>query len=289
MFGYVVVNKPELKIREFEEYRAYYCGLCKALKERAGTTGQMSLSYDMTFLAILLSLLYEPTEEEEQHRCIVHPFTKHRMKCNDMIDYVADMNILLTRYKCKDDFVDEKNVVKACYGAMLHGSVKNMQTTYQRQIKQVENYLLELTELEKQKVYDIDKLSGCFGHLLEEIFVVRQDEWEPYLRKIGFYIGKFVYIMDAYDDLENDKKKGCFNPFIEREQEDGLDDWVKQLLLMTAAEFAREFEKLPIVENVDILRNIIYSGVWSRYEEVKAKRSQGDLANSGRVEKESLE
>lgn len=277
MFGYVVVNKPELKIKDFDEYRSYYCGLCKALKGRAGALGQISLSYDMTFLAVLLSLLYEPREEEYQSRCMVHPLSKHRMKKNAMIDYVADMNLLLTRYKCKDDFADEKNMVKACYGTMLNGPIRRIQDTYVRQTEQVEKYLAELSELEKSKNYDIDKLSGCFGHLLEEIFVVKQDEWESYLRKIGFYIGKFVYVIDAYDDLEKDKKKGCFNPFIEKEKELDFDEWVKQLLLLIATEFAREFEKLPIVEHVDILRNIIYSGVWIRYEEVRIKR-QGDVA-----------
>lgn len=272
MFGYVVVNKPELKIREFEDYRAYYCGLCKALKERAGIKGQLTLSYDMTFLAILLSLLYEPAEQECQERCVVHPLSKHRMKCNEMIAYVADMNLLLTRYKCKDDVKDEKSVAKACYGALLEGVVKEVQVTYVRQAKQVEHYLTELTALENEKIDDIDKLSGCFGHLLEEIFVVRQDEWEPYLRKIGFYMGKFVYIMDAYDDLEKDEKKGCFNPFMEKAKETEFDEWIRQLLVMTATEFAREFEKLPIVDNADILRNIIYAGVWTQYEAIKEKR-----------------
>ena len=280
MFGYVVVNKPEMKIKDFDEYRAYYCGLCQALKKRAGASGQLSLSYDMTFLAVLLSLLYEPEESERLSRCIVHPVTKHRMKNNAMIDYVADMNLLLTGYKCKDDYTDEKNVLKACYGTMLHGSIKKIKDMYGRQTKQVEKSLEELASLEKACNYDIDKLSGCFGHLLGEIFVVKQDEWEGYLRKIGFYIGKFVYFLDAYDDLEKDKKKGCFNPFIEKEQEENFDDWVKQLLLMMAAEFAREFEKLPIVDNVDILRNIIYSGVWVRYEEVRAKRNCTDERNN---------
>lgn len=272
MFGYVVVNKPELKIKEFEEYRSYYCGLCRALKENSGVKGQISLSYDMTFLALLLSMLYEPEQEEIESRCIVHPFSKHRMKRNAMIDYVADMNLLLTWYKCKDDYVDEKKLSKVCYGTILRGSIKHIQNKYERQINKIEKYLLQLSQLEKQKEDDIDKLSNCFGHLLEEVFVVKQDQWESYLRKIGFYIGKFVYIIDAYDDMGDDKKKGCFNPFIEKEKEEGFDEWVKQLLLMTATEFAREFEKLPIVDNVDILRNIIYSGVWTRYEEVKKKR-----------------
>ena len=191
-----------------------------------------------------------------------------------MIDYVADMNLLLTWYKCKDDYADEKKVVKACYGTLINGPVNDIQSNYQRQHKQIQECMSELYSLEQNKVYDIDKLSGCFGHLLEEIFVVKQDEWEGYLRKIGFYIGKFVYIIDAYDDLSEDKKKGCFNPFVEKETEEDFDEWVRQLLLMIAAEFAREFEKLPIVDNVDILRNVIYSGVWTRYEEVKAKRQK---------------
>lgn len=271
MFGYVVVNKPELKIKDFDEYRSYYCGLCKSLKERAGVRGQLSLSYDMTFLAVLLSLLYESEGEEYCSRCIVHPLSKHRMKHNAMIDYVADMNLLLTVYKCKDDFADENNLIKASYGVMLNDPVKKICNTYERQTTQIKKYMEKLSDLEKENDYDIDKLSGCFGHLLEEVFVVKQDEWESYLRKIGFYVGKFVYIMDAYDDVEHDKKKGCFNPFLEKAKDADFDDWVKQLLLMVAAEFAKEFEKLPIVEHVDILRNIIYSGVWTRYEEVRAK------------------
>lgn len=272
MFGYVVVNKPELKMKDFEEYRSYYCGLCKALKKRAGIIGQISLSYDMTFLALLLSLLYEPEESECQSRCIAHPVTKQRIKKNMIIDYVADMNLLLTGYKCKDDFADEKNVIKACYGAMLQSSIANVKKTYERQAKQIDCYFTQLTALEKVKDYNIDKLSGCFGHLLEEIFVIKQDEWEPYLRKIGFYIGKFIYIMDAYDDLEKDEKSGCFNPFSVKKTESDFDEWVNQLLILVAVEFAKEFEKLPIIEHADILRNIIYSGVWTRYEEIKKKR-----------------
>ena len=272
MFGYVVVNKPELKIKEFYEYRTYYCGLCKALKEKAGMRGQMSLSYDMTFLAMLLSLLYEPKQEEYESRCVVHPLSKQKVKKNDMISYVADMNLLLTWYKCKDDFVDERKLGKACYGTLLTGKVKEIQKNYPRQAEQIQKYMRELDLLEKANNSDIDKLAGCFGHLLEEIFVVKQDEWELYLRKIGFYIGKFVYVIDAYDDLAKDKKKGCFNPFMEREQETGFEEWIKQILTLIAAEFAREFEKLPIIEDVEILRNILYSGIWTRYEEVTKKR-----------------
>jgi len=274
MFGYVVVNKPELKIKEYHEYRSYYCGLCKALKRKSGMRGQISLSYDMTFLAMLLSLLYEPEQEEVLERCAVHFTEKQRIKRNEMIDYVADMNLMLTWYKCRDDFLDERKLSRGIYGKSIEKAVKKIGLCHDRQEQAVKRNMQRLLDLERAGCCDIDELSGTFGHLLEEIFVVKQDEWEKYLRRIGFYIGKFTYILDAYDDLEQDKKKGCFNPFFNREKEDNFDQWIKQLLTMIAAEFAGTFEKLPIVEDVEILRNIIYSGVWIRYEEVKKKRRE---------------
>ncbi len=274
MFGYVVVNKPELKIREYYEYRAYYCGLCKALQEKSGARGQFSLTYDMTFLALMLSALYEPKESEASSRCIAHPLEKQRVKCNEMIAYVADMNLLLTWYKCKDDVQDEKKYSKALYGKSIEKRVKDIGSRYPRQEQAVRQNLDNLAALEREESNDIDALSGCFGRLLAEIFAVRQDEWEKSLRKIGFFMGRYIYIMDAYDDMERDKKKGSFNPFLEKGNEAGFDEWVRQLLQMSAVEFAGEFEKLPILEHVEILRNIIYSGVWTKYEEIREKRKQ---------------
>lgn len=274
MFGYVVVNKPEMKIRDFEQYHSYYCGLCKSLQSRCGIRGQLSLSYDMTFLAILLSGLYEPVNKEESLRCVVHPFIGQNVKKNEMLEYAADMTLLLTWYKCRDDFWDEKKAGKAVYGKLIERQVKKCALQYERQESAIRTNMEKLIDFEKTGNYNIDELSGCFGRLLAEVFVLRTDEWEMSLRKIGFYIGKFVYLLDAYDDLEQDKKKKCFNPFMEKEKDEMFDDWIKQLLTMAAVEFSREFEKLPIFEDVDILRNIIYSGIWTKYEEVRKKRMQ---------------
>lgn len=274
MFGYVVVNKPEMKIKEFEKYRSYYCGLCKTLQCKYGIKGQFSLSYDMTFLAILLSGLYEPVSKEESLRCIAHPFTRQNVKKNEMLEYTADMTLLLTWYKCRDDFWDEKKAGKALYGKLLEGQVKKLALQYERQEYAIRENLEELIALEKAGSSNIDELSGCFGRLLAEIFVPYTDEWEKSLRKTGFFIGKFIYLLDAYDDLEQDKKKKCFNPLMDKEKDEMFDDWVKQLLTMAAVEFSREFEKLPILEDVEILRNIIYSGIWTKYQEVRKKRMQ---------------
>lgn len=274
MYGYIVMNKPELKIREYDRYRAYYCGLCKALKTDAGMRGQISLSYDMTFLALLLSALYEPETVEKKERCIVHPVGKQTVLENSCIHYVADMSLLLTWYKCKDDYADEKKVGKALYGTMISGKVRQIGQTYERQATVIKEQLARLSELEKQRVDDIDQLSACFGTLLSEVFVMEKDEWESGLRTLGFYIGKFVYIMDAYDDLEQDVKKGCFNPLISKMQNHNLDEWIYQLLVMAASEFAKAFERLPIVEDAEILRNIIYSGVFCKYTAIRNRKNR---------------
>ena len=110
MFGYITICKPELKIKDFEKYRGYYCGLCQELKERYGLGGQMTLTYDMTFLILLLTSLYEMETEEERHHCRVHPVKRQRMLRGPVTTYAADMNLLLAWYHLKDDWADERKV-----------------------------------------------------------------------------------------------------------------------------------------------------------------------------------
>ena len=110
MFGYVVINKPELKFKEFDIYHSFYCGLCQTLKEKYGYKGQVSLNYDLTFVALLLNGLYEPETKQEMSHCLLHPIHKYLKSFNECIDYAAQMTIVLTYYKCEDDWLDEKRV-----------------------------------------------------------------------------------------------------------------------------------------------------------------------------------
>jgi len=119
LFGYIIVNKPEMKFKEFDLYHAYYCGLCRSLKKCYGMAGQISLSYDMTFLAMLLSGLYEPEETCSRERCVAHPLSRHMAIENIFTEYAADMNVLLTMYKCEDDWQDEKKFGRHLYGSVL--------------------------------------------------------------------------------------------------------------------------------------------------------------------------
>ncbi len=275
MFGYVIINQAELKYKDYDMYHSYYCGLCKSLRDNYGRSGQMTLSYDMTFLVILLTGLYEPESQETTINCMTHPLQRHSARTNEFTDYAADMNLLLSYYKNVDDWKDEGSRSKLAAANLLRNKAAAVRQQYPHKAAVIRKDLQTLHRLEKENEQNIDRMSGLFGDIMAEIFAYRHDEWEPSLRKIGFFLGKFVYLMDAYEDVEDDVRKGLYNPLT-----DGytalspkeFSDKCKEILTMMMAECSREFEKLPILLHADILRNILYSGVWSRFNEITSKR-----------------
>lgn len=323
MFGYVVVNKPELKFREFDVYRAYYCGLCHSLSKRHGLSGQLTLSYDMTFLVILLSSLYEPEHSVTSKRCIVHPLRRQNIISSEFTDYVADMNVILSYFKCLDDWHDDRSVLKLAYSKLLKkGSIgKNLNNvhatsdstadgsvaatqpsavddgsvaatqpnsdsnnqnsyftndsghlhispdySYKNKIEAISSLLDELGTREKMNETNVDVVAGLFGRIMQILFVPFDDIYAKGLGRMGFYLGKFIYIMDAFDDVEDDVKKGRYNVFSNCYTDPDFETHVKDMLTMMMAECSDAFEMLPAVDNADILRNILYSGVWNSYE-----------------------
>ena len=274
MFGYVTIYEPELKVKDLKKYKAYYCGLCRVLKEEYGFMGQMTLTYDMTFAIILLSSLYESVAEAEQHRCKVHPVKKQMMLRNEITSYAAAMNVLLAYYHMEDDWKDERKISSFMTKSMVHGKAKRIIEQYPRQSRAIESALKELAECEKAESTDIDRTAGCFGKLMEELFVYQEDLWERNLRKLGFFLGKFIYIMDAYEDLPEDLKKGRYNPLRGLCGQEDYEERMKQILCMMIAESTAEFERLPCLVDVDILRNILYDGVWNRYNKIQMKKSE---------------
>ena len=272
MFGYVLVNKPELRIREFDTYRSYYCGLCHRLKERHGNLGRMTLNYDTTFLVMLLSDLYDTKDEEKCTRCIAHPVKKHCSRTNSITDYCADMCILLTYFKCLDDWNDEKKFGKRVLAKLLERKCKNVENHYPHKVSFVQSKLNELASIESREARHIDEAARVFGELMAEIFVYKDDQWKDDLYKIGFYLGKFIYLLDAYEDLEKDLEEGAYNPFKEICKNDNFDEQVLSLLMMMISECTDAFERLPLIDNVEILRNILYSGVWTKYYNCQASK-----------------
>lgn len=273
MFGYIIINKPEMKFREFDLYRSYYCGLCHTLRKEYGLPGQLTLSYDMTFLILLLSGLYEPEQKDALQRCIAHPLEKQPVSTNRFTAYCADMNLLMTWYKCVDDWEDERKLSRLLYSRALQSKIRRIQANYPEKARIIEEKLRELHRLETEKSADLDAAAGCFGDLTAAIFTVQEDAWAPILHRIGFYLGKFIYILDAYEDIEKDSKQGSYNPLLPYFDKPDFQDKCGEILTMMMAECCRSFEQLPILQNVEILRNILYSGVWTRYHLVNSRRA----------------
>lgn len=271
MFGYIYVNEQELKVREYTAYRSFYCGLCRNLHQRYGRTAQMMLNYDLTFLALLLTGLYEPETEKDAHRCMIHPVQKHPMVQNEAVSYAADMCVLLAYQKLMDDWKDEKKAGRRAVAAFLQSGYKQIAKKYPRQTKAVEENIRLLHEAEQQNNKDIDYVAGLTGKFLAEIFVWKDDIWQDDLRTMGFFLGKFVYLMDAIEDVEKDRKKGNFNLFADTGSLWGNETEImlRDALTGMMTEAARAFERLPVLEDAEIIRNILYSGVWCKYAGLK--------------------
>lgn len=274
MFGYVVINKPELKFREFDEYRGFYCGLCRSLKDRYGRSGQITLNYDMNFLAILLTALYEPETKKEEAFCFLHPLKKQMQYSNDYIDYAADMTIILSYYKCLDDWNDEKKWLSRAEMGLLEKKMEQLKQKYPEKCQAIKKELDLIVQMEKANETDIDLVANATGRMLGTMFAYREDEWKKNLFKIGFYLGKYIYLVDAWEDLEKDEKTGNFNLFKNRKGNENFDEWVQEILEMMMAECTEFFEMLPVFDYREILRNILYSGVWTRAALIKKKKEE---------------
>lgn len=272
MFGYIIINKGDMKFKEFDIYHSYYCGLCNALKHKYSKIGQLSLSYDMTFVVMLLSSLYEPETKLDQVKCAVHPFERHTIRCNEFSDYGADMNVLFTYYKCRDDWEDDRKLFRLAYSRLLCRAYRSVCVRYGEKAKRIAGLMREMKQEEKRQSQDIDHMAGLFGEIMGEILAVREDEWQEGLRGMGNFLGKFIYLMDAYEDVEEDIRRQRYNPLKKKFNSPDFEEEIKTILTMMMAGCCREFEKLPVIENVEILRNILYSGVWYRYEMVHEKR-----------------
>ena len=282
----MVVNKPELKLREYTEYQGYYCGLCHMLRKKYGLSAGLTLTYDMTFLVMLLGALYEPKLEMKKRHCPIHPVKKKPMIRSEITEYAADMNLLLSHAHLQDDKEDEKKLSGVAGEIAFRRRAKYVEGLYPRQAQVITESLKALSKIEKEYMYqwdqmelsddwkeklggnlttemsaDLDEVSRPFGDLMGELFVWKDDSFAPTLRKFGFFLGKYIYIRDALDDLEKDRKSGCFNPFLRCELNEEIVSNVRTILDVTRRSAIAEFEKLPLERDLSILRNILYEGV----------------------------
>ncbi len=274
MFGYIVTYPDALPEARQQRFKAMYCGLCRNLRKRHGFLTTTTLSYDLTFLALLLNALYEPGERTDRERCIANPAKQHDYVLTPVMDYVADMNIALAYHKCRDDWYDDKNPLSAGEAALLRKAYRTVEKACPERCAAIENWLRQIHEWERDDVQQIDLPVNATGRMLAELFVwPEQEMFADELRAIGDGLGRFVYFMDAYDDLPRDVRKGNYNPLKPLRDREDYEQLCKAALMAMIADAADAFERLPILLDADIIRNVLYSGVWSKYAILQNKRN----------------
>ena len=268
-----MINPEALSKERQQRYRAMYCGLCQTLRRRHGLRGSATLSNDLTFLALLLNALYEPGERSGRERCAAHPMKAHDYVVSPVMDYVADMNVALAYHKCRDNWQDDRNVLSAGGGALLRGAYRRVEAAWPDKCAAIEAWLQEIRRIEDGNRMEIDPPVNATGRMLGELFAWPGDPaWSDGRRAVGDGLGRFIYFMDAYEDLPRDLRKGRYNPLKPMRDREDYEALCREAMTMMVADATAAYEDLPIVLDDDLLSNVLYSGVWSKYALLRKRR-----------------
>jgi len=293
MFGYVEPDKPELKIWEFDVFRGYYCSLCRTIKMRFGQIPRLTLNYDLAFLYVLLDSLDPAPVTGKRQRCFVHPTKKRYIIApNIYAEYASDMNIILMYYNLIDKWKDEKNLFAGTGVLTLKRAYKKARKLYPEKCEAIEKHLDHLGELEASNCDSIDEAAEPFALIMRELFEcghIKDEGDRKTLGWLGYNLGRWIYIIDAYDDIEKDALHKAYNPFISQYGFDGNDikgfkETIKEkadfILTYSLSEAEKAYSLLGIEKNKGILDNILYSGLIARTDLVIRERGRGNEKES---------
>ena len=287
MLGYVRIYKPDLKVREYEIYCGYYCGICKYIGKKYGQLPRMSLSYDAAFLAVLLdSVLEEPDKPTREH-CIVHHINKRTVVRNKSIEFAGDLMLILAWYKLLDDARDEGKTSAKAAAMLLRPKYRRLEKKYPDLCKGIGSHLAALSELEDKKCASIDEAAEAFAKIMEVIFREGAAVLHETFAEIGYHMGKWIYLIDAMDDIEENIEGNTYNPLLYRFDYRGCVTGSEELAEETAEEFrarirervefnlfhylavlSEKFESLDIKKNKGIIENVIYFGMNNKTREI---------------------
>ena len=307
MFGYVTCDKAELKMKDWERYNAYYCGVCKSIGARYGQLPRMILSFDAAFIAVLLAGLTEEASAEDggaggyrlgKERCIAHPVKEKLVVRESAVDYAADVMLLLAYYKMEDDRQDEHTVKAAAAGRYLRGAKERIERERASLGAVLAEQLARQSDLESQRCSSVDQAADPTGKIMEAVLaegaqaVCSRDKdgdaatrlavLQRVLAQLGYQLGRWIYLIDAADDLKDDIASGGYNPLKERflydpageTKEDfskRVHDDVERILLSCLADMTGSLDLLEIRRNQDIIRNVVQFGLLRQTDTVLEK------------------
>ena len=286
MFGYVIVDKPSLRIREYDYYRATYCGLCHAMGKCTGCASRLTLSYDTTFFVLVREMLDGTKVEFVKKRCVRHPIKKiETVKINPQLEYSACVGAQLAYGKIVDNINDEKgmkrfvaNICKVLFSRMDMKSFDQIPTM----AGFISEKLEIISQIEEERTKSIDTPAEVFGDMMAGLLSYGfEGEKKMIAEKIGKRIGRWIYIVDAFDDYESDRKSGSYNPFVELyDGKDFSDDDLLSISKMLEAELSIAFSAIELLDDdsdknrSEIIKNILCLGMPASVERICKKKEK---------------
>ena len=286
MFGYLQVKKSELRIREYEAYKAVYCGLCRQLGKDYSVLARLSLSYDCTFYAILLMSLSKSCSGFRDGRCKANPLKKCKFaSCADeSYNKAAALTVISVYYKLTDDIRDGgffKRLLCRCLKPFFGRWRKKAMKRY----PYLEECVSEMMELQQKAEQNegsgIDDAAHPTARMLSKILIseARDDIGRTVLGELGYQIGRWIYIIDAADDYDKDKKSHNFNPFLNSDKAD-IKEYMNQTLSQCLARAYDAYELLTVVDFKGILDNMMLYGFPSKQQSVIYGRQEEENVKS---------
>ena len=285
MFGYIVVDKSALRMREYDYYKAAYCGLCHTMGKCTGCVSRLTLSYDMTFFALLREMLEGNKVEFEKKRCVRHPINKvNTIAIDPQLEYSAYVGGILTAGKISDNISDEKGIKRAL-ASFLKLFFSNMEKRAEKSLPElsvfVEEKLAQLKAIEDGRVASIDAPAEVFGELMSKLLSHGFEGAKKLIaEKVGKRVGRWTYIVDAFDDYESDRKSGSYNPFaLLYDGADFTADDLESISKMLEAELALAFSAIDLLDEDDdknrseIIKNILCLGMPASVQRVINKKN----------------
>lgn len=278
MFGFVAADAGALSEEEKERYRAVYCGLCLALRDRYGQLSRACLTYDLTFFVLLCNSLHEPVETKGASHCVMHPApaAPRPWARSTWTDYAADLSVALAYHKVLDDIADDGDLKARAAERLLAGAYERARTRIPEQCAEIERTMAVIRAIEQGGAADDpDAAAHEFGRMLGRLFARDQGFWTAAMEELGCGLGRFIYLMDAAVDFADDTASGSYNPFVAL----GSDaEAMRATLALTAADAATPYERLPLVQDTHFMDAILYSGIWAQFN--KAYPPQDALAQN---------
>jgi len=278
MYGYVLPDKPNMFMKDYYGYRAFYCGLCKSIGKRCNQLMRIGTTYDMTFLNVLAHAVHGEEPQMKMETCVLNRVQKKLVAGDDEITRtVVDISTILAHYKCVDDVLDDKSLSKRFVdGAIIRRHYKKAAARYSELDSFIKQAYGDLAKAEKDNCASVDRIADYFAKIMEKIgATVFADKYDEALSNLMYNLGKWVYLADAIDDVDDDFKKKKYNVFLQgydyKDKASFLEDkkQVLEFVMMSCYNaILSDFDKIQVKKYEGILTNVIWYGMLNSTREL---------------------